>query len=99
MHYFISLLFTLVIFSVGAEEKGSATAKSDSAVPHNNGTQGLLKNTFIEPIDNFNSIGSELNKTKSSEKTPTPKQQTGDQTQPTPSTNNSEGTIPSLPAV
>ncbi|WP_409440188.1 hypothetical protein [Psychromonas sp. GE-S-Ul-11] len=92
MHYFISLLFTLVIFSVGAEEK-------DSAVPHNNGTQGLLKNTFIEPIDNFNSIGSELNKTKSSEKTPTPKQQTGDQTQPTPSTNNSEGTIPSLPAV
>jgi len=23
------------------------------SVPHNNGTHGLLKNTYIEPLDNF----------------------------------------------
>jgi len=90
MPYFISLLFTLLIFSVEAEEKSTTTIKSDTAVPHNNGTQGLLKNTFIEPIENFNSIGSELNKTTSPEKTATPKQQTTEHTQTAPSTNNAE---------
>jgi hypothetical protein len=62
MHYFISLLFILIIFSVEAADTNSTITKSNGAVPHNNGTQGLLKNTYIEPIDNFNSIGSEHKK-------------------------------------
>lgn len=64
MHHFISILFALIIFSVEASEKRAAPVKSDTAVPHNNGTQGLLKDTYIEPIDNFNSIGSEYKKPK-----------------------------------
>jgi hypothetical protein len=50
--YLLTLLFTLVTLSIGAEEANISIKKS-TAVPHNNGTDGLLKNTLMEPIDNF----------------------------------------------
>jgi hypothetical protein len=52
MLYLLTLLFTFITLSIGAEEANISPKKS-TAVPHNNGTDGLLKNTLMEPLDNF----------------------------------------------
>ena len=74
MTYFISMLLLLITLSSNADsnqtegnkviESKLTVEKPTTQVPHNNGTDGLLKNTIIEPIENFNSI---------SKKTITPK--------------------------
>ena len=74
MTYFISMLLLLITLSSNADsnqaesnkviESKPTVEKPTTQVPHNNGTGGLLKNTIIEPIENFNSI---------SKKTITPK--------------------------
>lgn len=68
MSYLISLLLIFMVFSLHADNliNGKSTdndhntvietSAPKNAVPHNNGTNGLLKNTFIEPIDNFKRI-------------------------------------------
>jgi len=81
MHYFISsmLLIMTIHLPVNAQQSQTPQQKKDSAVPHNNGTQGLLKNTFIEPIENFNNISKDKETNKLSEKTPSEAQQKADQ--------------------
>lgn len=74
MAYFISMLLLLITLASNADsnqaesnkvtESKPTVEKPTTQVPHNNGTDGLLKNTIIEPIENFNSI---------SKKTITPK--------------------------
>lgn len=61
MTYFITILLLLITLSSNAEsnkriESKSIVQKLTTQVPHNNGTDGLLKNTIIEPIENFNSF-------------------------------------------
>ena len=70
MTYFISMLLLLITLPINAEssqaesskviESKLAVDKSATQVPHNNGTDGLLKNTIIEPIENFNSISKKV---------------------------------------
>jgi hypothetical protein len=79
MTYFISLLLLLITLSSNADsnqaesnkviESKPTVEKPTTQVPHNNGTDGLLKNTIIEPIENFNSISKKI----VSPKIPTPK--------------------------
>lgn len=61
MTYFITILLLLITLSSNAEsnkliQSKSTVQKPTTQVPHNNGTNGLLKNTIIEPIGNFNSL-------------------------------------------
>ena len=70
MTYFISILLLLITLSSNAGSSGtesskiikskSAEQKTTTPVPHNNGTDGLLKNTIIEPIENFNSLSKKI---------------------------------------
>jgi len=70
MTYFISMLLLLITLSSNADsnqaesnkvtESKLTVEKPTTQVPHNNGTDGLLKNTIIEPIENFNSISKKI---------------------------------------
>lgn len=65
MTYFISMLLLLITLSSHADsskltESKSTAQKTTTQVPHNNGTDGLLKNTIMEPIENFNSLSKKM---------------------------------------
>tara|TARA_R110001583_G_scaffold6499_4_gene32869 strand:- start:121 stop:393 length:273 start_codon:yes stop_codon:yes gene_type:complete len=55
MLYLINLLLLFIPLSTHAEGVEIKQLKS-AAVPHNNGTGGLLKNIVIDPIENFNIV-------------------------------------------
>jgi len=56
MLYLINLLLLFIPIVIHAEDVEIKQLKSTTAVPHNNGTSGLLKNIIIDPIENFNIV-------------------------------------------
>ncbi|MEL0657657.1 hypothetical protein V6255_00770 [Psychromonas arctica] len=90
MTYFISMLLLLITLSSNADSNSAESSKiiksksteqkTTTQVPHNNGTDGLLKNTIIEPIENFNN----LSKKVAVPKAPIPKVVTKEVQQTTP---------------
>ncbi|MEL0628416.1 hypothetical protein [Psychromonas aquatilis] len=45
--------FMLILAFVSITLVQATEPETLDSVPHNNGTHGLLKNTYIEPLDNF----------------------------------------------
>lgn len=56
MYYLIRLLLISIFAFITIPLVHATEPAVKAPVPHNNGTHSLLKNTYIEPIENFNSL-------------------------------------------